>query len=77
VLFSGVAFVRQVPSPSDPAFLFDLRPWGGRHHVVRRVDEVSARQALVEYLIDLGTVDFPEAQEIVAQADLEIVIVVG
>lgn len=50
----GVSLMRQLPSPSAVAWLFDLGTLSGPWIVVLRDVEEEARERLAEHLVDLG-----------------------
>ena len=54
VLFLGVSLMRQLPSPSAVAWLFDLGDVRGPWIVVLRDHEHEARERLAEHLVELG-----------------------
>lgn len=63
--------MRQVPPPSASAWLFDLAAVRCPQFAVLRGDEVEARDALVDHLVEIGSVaDREEAAELLADAEV-------
>lgn len=60
---------RQVPAPSAHAWSVDLSAVGGPTFTVMRMSAVEAREAVVAYLMDIGS-GLPQAaaSEVVARA---------
>lgn len=54
MISSAVSSMRQLPSPSAVAWLFDLGEPRGPWIVVLRDHEDEARQRLAEHLVELG-----------------------
>jgi hypothetical protein len=68
---------RQVPALSASAWSIDLVPVGGPSFIVLRRDEAEARTALVEHLVEIGSIpDTIKAERMVAAAPIESVGVV-
>ncbi len=64
--------MRQLPAPAATAYLIDLAAVRGAGFVVLRLDEQDARTALVEHLLEIGTVsDAQDARELLADAPAE------
>ena len=61
LVFFGVSPMRQLPSPSAAAWLFDLGLAGGPWIVVLRDREDEARERLAEHLVELGQADTVKA----------------
>lgn len=72
-LFSwGVSLMRQLPSPSAAAWLFDLGDLRGPWIVVLRDHEEEARERLAEHLVELGqSPDIPTALAVVADVAVD------
>lgn len=68
----GVSLMRQLPSPSATAWLFDLGSFRGPWIVVLRDIEEEARERLAEHLVELGqATDLPEAMAQLADVPVD------
>lgn len=64
--------VRQLPSPSAAAWLFDLGDLRGPWVVVLRDHEEEARERLAEHLVELGQADdVSAAMEVLADVPVD------
>jgi hypothetical protein len=72
VIPSRVSLLRQLPSPSAVAWLFDLGELRGPWIVVLRDLELEARERLAEHLVELGqATDVSDAMELLADVTPE------
>ena len=72
MIFCGVSLMRQLPSPSAVAWLFDLGDVRGPWVVVLRDHEDEARERLAEHLVELGqAADVRHAYELLENVEAE------
>jgi hypothetical protein len=68
----GIYAMRQLPSPSAAAWLFDLGDLRGPWILVLRDREDEARQRLAEHLVDVGQAsDVAEAMAVLADVPID------